>query len=250
MNTFGFRALGASAVLVVGLAGCSAPAAETTAKSTEGASNAPVESVTSTPTPTPEAKSYTGDELIALVGQLKDSKGVKLSVMSMADLTGSLEQVKAMMSSMVLEPAECREMALAGTAPSVEGATAAMGTSLDATSGASTGVSMTSGLDPTYLEKGMAQAGEVSKCANMTFTIGEVKADATLTLLDGVSSVPGAVAYETQTVMSTGQKQAVITAQAVSHGVLISVISSGGASREEAVSRAGAMMDQAAALLK
>lgn len=248
MNTFAFRTLSASAVLVVGLAGCSAPAAETAAKSTEGASAAPVESVT--PTPTPKAKAYTGDELTALVGQLKDSKGVKLSVMSMADLSGSVEQAKAMMSSMVLEPAECQEMALAGTAPSVEGATAAMGTSLDASSGASTAVAMTSGLDPAFLEKGMAQAGEISKCATMTFTIGELKADATLTLIDGVSSVPGVVAFETQTTMSTGQKQATITAQAVSHGVLITVMSSGGSSQEEAVSRTGAMMDQAAALLK
>lgn len=125
-----------------------------------------------------------------------------------------------------------------------------MGTSLDTGSGASTGVAMTSGLDPAFLKQSMAQAEEVSKCANMTFTIGEISADATLTLIDGVSSVPGAVAYETQTVMSTGQKQAIITAQAVSGGVLISVVSMGGASREEAVSRAGAMMDQAAALLK
>lgn len=250
MNRLVFRTLGASAVLVVGLAGCGAPAAETPAKSNEGASAAPVESVTPTPTPTPEAKSYTGDELTALLGQLKDSKGVKLSVMSMADLSGSLEQAKAMMSSMVLEPAECREMALAGTAPSVEGATAAMGTSLDASSGASTGVALTSGLDPAFLEKGMAQVEEISKCANMTFTIGEITADATLTVIDGVSSVPGVVAFETRTTMSTGQKQAVITAQAVSHGVLISVISTGGTSRDEAVSRTGAMMDQAAALLK
>lgn len=250
MNTFAFRALGASAVLVVGLAGCGAPAAEKPAKSNEGASAAPVESVTPTPTPTPEAKSYTSDELTALIGQLKDSKGVKLSVIPMADLSRSLEQTKAMMSSAVVEPAACQEMALAGTAPSVEGATAVMGTSQDAGSGASTGVAMTSGLDPAFLMQGMAQAEEVYKCANMTFTIGEISADATLTLIDGVSSVPGAVAYETQTVMSTGQKQAIITAQAVSGGVLISVVSMGGASREEAVSRAGAMMDQAAALLK
>lgn len=157
MNTFAFRALGASAVLAVGIAGCGAPAAETPAKSSEGASTAPVESVTPTPTPTPEAKSYTGDELTALVGQLKDSKGAKLSVMSMADLSGTLEQAKTMMSSMVVEPAECKEMALAGTAPSVEGATAAMGSGVDASSGASTAVAMTSGLDPAYLEKGMTR---------------------------------------------------------------------------------------------
>jgi hypothetical protein len=250
MNTFGLRALGASAVLVVGLAGCSAPAAETAAKSTEGASAAPVESVTPTPTPAPEAKAHTAEELAALVGQLKDSKGVKLSVMSMADLSGSLEQTKALMSSIAVEPAECKDMALAGTAASVDGATAAMGSSLDATSGASTSVVLTSGLDPAFLEKSMAQAGEVSKCATMSFTVGTVKADATVALINKVGSVPGTLAYETRTSMSTGQKQAMITAQAVSHGVLITVMSSGGASQEDAVSRTGAMLDQAAVLLK
>lgn len=250
MNTIAFRALGASAVLVVGLVGCSAPAAETSAKSSEGASAAPVESVTPIPTPTPEAKAYTADELAALVGQLKDSKGVDLSVMSMADLSRSLEQTKALMSSIAVEPAECKEMALAGTAASLDGATAAMGSTLDATSGASTSVVMTSGLDPATVEKGMAQAGEVSKCASMSFTVGTVTADATVALIDGVGSVPGTLAYETQTSMSTGQKEDMITAQAVSPGVLITLMSMGGASQEEAVSRTGAMLDQAAALLK
>ena len=250
MNTFAFRALGASAVLVVGLAGCGAPAAETPAKSNEGASAAPVESATPTATPTPEAKSYTGDELTALVGQLKDSKGVKLSVMSMADLSGTVEQTKALMSSIAVEPAECKEMALAGAATSFDDVTAATGSSLDATSGATTVVSMMSGLDPALLEGRAAKAGEVSKCSNMSFTTGTVTAEATVALIDGVGSVPGTLAYETHTSMSTGQKQAMITAQAVTRGVLITVMSSGGASQEEAVSRTGAMMDQAAALLK
>lgn len=250
MNTFGFRALGASAALAVGLAGCSAPAAETVANSTEDASVAPVESVTPTPAPTPEAKAYTTDELAAMVGQLKDAKGVKLSVMSMADMSGSFEQTKALMSSIVVEPAECKEMALAGAATSLDGATAAMGSSLDATSGASTSVVLTSGLDPALLEGRVAKAAEVSKCSNMSFTLGAVTAEATVALIDGVGSVPGTLAKVTHTSMSTGQKQAMIGAQAVSHGVLITVMSSGGASQEEAVSRTGAMMDQAAALLK
>lgn len=250
MNTIAFRALGASAVLVVGLVGCSAPAAETAAKSSEGASAAPVESVTPTPTPAPEAKAYTADELAALVGQLKDSKGVDLSVMSMADLSRSLEQTKALMSSIAVEPAECKEMALAGAATSFDDVAAAMGSSLDATSGATTMVSMMSGLDPAILEGRVAKAGEVSKCSNMSFTLGAVTAEATVALIDGVGSVPGTVAKETHTSMSTGQKEDMIMAQAVTRGVLITVMSSGGASREEPVSRAGAMMDQAAALLK
>jgi hypothetical protein len=249
MNTFAYRTLAASAVLIVGLAGCSSPASETSVKSTDEASSAPTESVTPTPTPTPKAKAYSAEELAALVGQLKDSKGVKLSVMSMADLSGSLEQSKAMLSSMSVTPAECQEMALSGAAPSIDGATAAMGTSLDAASGM-TAVVMTSGLDAAFLEKSKAQSAEISKCEKMTFTVGAVTADATLTLLDGVSSVPGTLAFQTDTTMSTGQHQSTITAQSVSHGVLITVIATGGASKEEAVSRTATMMDEAAGLLK
>lgn len=206
--------------------------------------------MTPTPTPTPEAKSYTDDELTALVGQLKDSKGVKLSVMSMADLSESVEQTKALMSSIVVEPAECKEMALVAAATSFDDVTAAMGSSVDATSGATTVVSMMSGHDPAILEGRVAKAGEVSKCSNMSFTLGAVTAEATIALIDGVGSVPGTIAKETHTSMSTGQKQAMIMAQAVTRGVVISVMSSGGTSRDEAVSRTGAMMDQAAALLK
>ena len=249
MNTFAFRALGASAVLVVGLAGCSAPAAETSAKSTEGASAAPVESVTPTPTPKPTAKAYTTDELAALVGQLKDSQGVKLSVMSIADMSGTFEQTKALMSSMVVEPAACQEMAVVGMPASLDGASAAIGTSLNASVGITT-ITMASGLDPVFLEKSMAQAGELSKCASMTFTTGDVRADMAVRPLDGVGSVPGTFAFESRTSMSNGQKQSMVVAQAVSRGVKISVISMGGASQEGAVSRTGAMMDQAAALLK
>jgi hypothetical protein len=41
-----------------------------------------------------------------------------------------------------------------------------------------------------------------------------------------------------------------ITAQAVVHNVLITVASSGGATEESAISRAGAMLDQAGAQIK
>lgn len=249
MNTLAFRTLGASAVLVVGLAGCGGPAAETAAKSTGDSSSAAAKPATPTPTPT-SAKTYSGEELAAMIGQLKDAKGAKLAVMSSADLSGSVAQAKSLLSSMTVEPAECQEMALSGTAPSIEGATAAMGTSLDAAAGASTSVSMTSGLDPAFLAKTMAQAGEVTKCGKMSFTVAGVKADATLTPIDGVGSVPGTLGYQTDTIMSTGQKQSIITAQAVSHGVLLTVIAMGGTSKEEAVARTGAMLDQAASLLK
>jgi hypothetical protein len=207
MNTSALRTVGASAVLVVGLVSCGSPAAEPgSAESTakQEISAAPVATVAPTPTPT-SPKTYTAEELSGLIGQLKDAKGLQLSVMSMADLSGNLEQTKALLSSMTVEPAECQEMAISGTASSVEGATAAMGTSLDATNGA---------------------------------------------CIDGLSSVPGTFAYQTDTLMPNGQNQSMITAQAVSQGVLINVMSAGGASQAEAVSRAGAMLDQAAALVR
>jgi hypothetical protein len=109
---------------------------------------------------------------------------------------------------------------------------------------------MTSGLDPAFLAKTMTQAGEVTKCEKMSFTVAGVKVDARLTPIDGLGSVPGTLGYQTDTIMSTGQKQSIITAQAVSHGVLLTVIAMGGASKEEAVARTGAMLDQAASLLK
>ncbi|MBT2530627.1 hypothetical protein J7E83_00515 [Arthrobacter sp. ISL-48] len=170
--------------------------------------------------------------------------------MSSADLTGSLDQTKALLSSMSVEPAECQEMAISGTAPSVAGATVAVGTSMDAAEGATTTVSMASGLDPAFLAKGMAQAGEISKCANMSITAAGKKLDVALTTIDGLSSVPGTLAYRTDTTLPDGRKQSIITAQAVVHSVLISVISMGGATEEAAISRAGAMLDQAGAQIK
>jgi hypothetical protein len=193
MNTSALLGFSASILLAAGLTGCAGAAGESGAQSAVNSST-PSPSETPSPTETP-AKSYTSDELATLVGQLTDAKGVKLAVMSSTDLTGSAEQVKALLSTMSVEPAVCQEMAISGAAPSVEGATAAMGTSLDAAEGASTAVAMTSGLDPLHLGDVMAQSDQLSKCANMTIGVAGTKVDVALTLLDGVGTVPGTVAY-------------------------------------------------------
>lgn len=195
-------------------------------------------------------KKYTTEELAALVTQLHDAKGTKLSVMSSTDLSGTMEQSKALLSSMTVEPAECQEMAAAGTAQSVSGASMALGTSIDAAVGASTTVSLISGLDPAFLEKNLAQADKLSKCANMSMTISGTKIDVTLTKENGVGAVPETIAYKTDSTLPDGRKQSVITAQALRGDVLISVIALGGKSEEDAVSRAGSLLDQAAALVK
>lgn len=256
------RVLGTSALLVAGLSACSGPAstsepgtgsAATASSSATASGSATAASSAPAPTPTPRvtpAQKYTSTELAALVGQLRDAGGKKFSVMSTADLSGSLEQAQTMMASIAVEPAACRELAVAGAAPSVEGAAAAMGTSLDAATGASMAVSLTSGLDAAFLQKGVAESAELSKCAKMSMTMSGMKVSVTLTKLSGIGSVPGTMAYRTDTALPDGQKQSMITAQAVQGGVLITVLSAGGASEEDAVSRTGKLLDSAAALVK
>lgn len=246
----------ATAVLAAGLSACGGPA-NTSGAATVSASatSAPAAALSPTakPAPSPTAapiKKYTSTELAALVAQLRDAGGKKLAVMSSADLSGNVEQAKALMASAAVEPAACRELALSGSAPSVEGATAAMGTSLDAAAGASTAIALTSGLDPVFLRKGLAQSAELSKCANMSLTMSGVKVAVTITKLSGIGSVPGAVAYRTDTALPDGGHQSLITAQAVKRGVLITVLAGGGASEADASSRAAKLMDSAAALVK
>ncbi|MBO1267386.1 hypothetical protein J1902_05215 [Arthrobacter sp. PO-11] len=184
------------------------------------------------------------------MAEIKDARGARLSVTSSANLSGSMEQSKALLSSMTVEPAECQEMALAGMPPSVEGASMAMGTSLDATAGASTVVSLTSGLDTEFLKQSIAQFGEVNKCASMSMTTSGAAFDVALTMLNGLGSVPETIAYRTDTTLPDGRKQSLVTAQVVHRGVLMTVIATGGKSEEDAVARVGAILDQAAALVK
>jgi hypothetical protein len=87
---------------------------------------------------TAEPKSYSADELSAVLAQLQDSNGRKLSVMAGSDLFGSIEQGKALIASMDVQPAECREMAASNGVTAVDGAVMAVGQSLDAAAGSMT----------------------------------------------------------------------------------------------------------------
>ena len=210
----------------------------------------PVPSATATPTPTQaQAKAYTSEELTALVAELKDAQGKPLTVTSGADLKKSVDQAKSLLTSIAVEPAECAPLALGGQAASTEGTAVAAGVAQDAATGAATAISLASGVDAKVIEQGLAQSDQLNKCSTLTFTIGGIKADLKLTKLDGLGSTPATIAYRTDTALADGRKQSTITGQVVHNGVLISVISSGGASEQEAISRAGQLLDQAAALV-
>ena len=153
------------------------------------------------------------------------------------------------MASAAIEPAACRALALADVAPPAEGAAMAMGTSLDAAAGASTAVTLASGLAPAVLRKSIP-TGELAKCAHMSMTVGGVKATLKVTALGAVGSVPGVTVYRTDTALADGRKQSMITARAVQHGVLITVLAAGGPNEKEAGTRAVKLLDAAAALIK
>lgn len=72
----------------------------------------------------------------------------------------------------------------------------------------------------------------------------------TLTPVEGAGSVPKTVAYRTDTKSSDGKPQSTIKAQTVHRGVLMTAVAVGGGSEADAVRRAGALLDSAAALIK
>lgn len=254
MKTSALRIAGASALLAwaaVGLTACGTPAGSpATATSAEAQAATPAPSATTTPTPTPApVKAYSSEGLSAIVAKLKDAQGKPLSVMSAADLKKSVDQAKSMLAAISVEPAECAPLALGGQAASTEGVAVAAGVAQDAATGAATAISLASGVDPKVIERGLAQSDQLNKCSTLSFTIAGTKADLKLTKLDGLGSTPTKIAYRTDTALADGRKQSTITGQVVQNGVLISVISSGGASEQDAVARAGELLDQAAGLV-
>ncbi|MGO4805726.1 hypothetical protein AB4089_11425 [Arthrobacter sp. 2MCAF15] len=254
MKTSALRIAGASALLAwgaLGLSACGTPGGSPdAAKSaqTQAGNPAPSQAITPTPTQT-QAKAYTSAELTAIVAQLKDAQGKSLTMMSGADLQKSIDQAKSMLASISVEPAECAPLALGGQAASSEGTAVAAGVSQDAATGASTGVSLAYRADSKVLEQGIAQGEVLNKCSAMSFTTGGTKVDLKLTKLDGLGTTPGGVAYRTDTALADGRKQSAITGQVLQGGVLVTVVAAGGASEAEAVTRAGKMLDEAAALV-
>ena len=260
MTTSALRIFGTTAVLALGLCSCSGPdSSQETAAVTSGAAQAAASdgapsggaaAVSPLAQPSPsEPRKYTAGELAALLGQLSDAGGTPFSVMSEPDLAAAVKQSAELLAAMTVEPEACSDLVLSGPAPSPEGAAAAAAVGVNEAAGTSASVSMSSGLDQAVLAAAMAQSGELDKCASAEATTGGTKVSLNLTRLEGLGTVQPMIAYRTDTEVAGGSRQSMITGQVVHRGVLISVITSGGASQEEAVSRAGGLLDQAVGLL-
>lgn len=236
----------AAALLAVTTAGCSGPAeapAESSPAESAAAASAP------TPTLTREPKAYTANDLAAILQQLEDSKGRKLSVLANSDLAEILDQTKALISSIEVAPAECQQLAASSSIPSVDDAVLALGQSTDTATGAATALSLAAGLDAAKLGQVADQQAQFEKCANMTMTASGVDVAVSITQVHGVGGMSNTIAYRTDTMLPDGRTQSMITAQAVEQGVLLTAVASGGESESDAASRAGALLDTAAALI-
>ena len=244
----------ATALLAVTTAACGAPAdapAENSPVESAAAASTPTPTQTPAPTPTPtrEPKAYTSNDLAAIVQQLEDSKGRKLSVLANSDLAEILDQTKALISSIEVAPAECKQLAASSGIPSVDDAVLALGQSTDTATGAATALSLAAGLDEAILGQVADQPAQFEKCANMTMTASGVDVAVSITPMEGVGRMSNTIAYRTETMLPDGRVQSMITAQAVEQGVLLTAVASGGESEADDVWRAGALLDTAAALI-
>ncbi|WOH20207.1 hypothetical protein IRJ34_07750 [Paenarthrobacter sp. GOM3] len=242
MNKNALRGFAAAGLLVAGLTGCGGAAT-----STDAASEPASESATPTATPT---KAYTLEELTAVLGQIKDQQGAKLSVMSSADLSGAMEQSKAVMAQMDIQPAACKEMAMGSTAQPIEGVKAAIGVSQNAASGVISTISLGTGLGDRIAARAQEAKNQVAQCGTMTMTGPTVSGTITVTDLEAKKPANALFAYRMDTELSTGGKTSVILSQAVDQNVLISVTGMGGKSEEAALASVTGLLDQASELIK
>ncbi|WP_079941318.1 hypothetical protein [Paenarthrobacter ureafaciens] len=246
MKRNALRGFAAAGLLVMGLTACGGGGA-----STDVASSAPAgETPSATPTPT-EAKQYTTQELVDLVKQIKADDGSELTVSAIDDLASQQNPLKELIGQMTIEPAECKELSTLGASQSIEGSTAAAGAKIDTDAQVVTGISLISGVDKEVLTKSLEDnEDQAAKCANMTMTMGGSTLKVSTEKFDGISSVPGAKGFKTAMVLPDGRSQSTYMGFAIKDGVLISATASGANAESEGVAAAGALMDQAAALIK
>lgn len=244
MNKNALRGFAAAGLLVMGLSGCGGAGSSSDAASAP-ASETPTPTATATP-----AKAYTLEELTAILGQIKDKQGAKLNVMSSADMSGAMEQSKALMAQMDVQPAVCKDMAMGSLAQPLDGVKAAFGVSQDAATGSVSTISLGTGLGDQIAAKAQEGKNQIAQCSTMTMSGPTGSNTITVTDLGDKKPANALFAYRLDTELSSGGKGSVIMSQAVDQNVLISVIGMGGKSEEAALSSVTTLLDQATELIK
>ncbi len=233
---------GVSALAILALTACGGG----TTASQESAPAPASETAAATPTP---AKQYTNEELVGLVGQVKESDGTSRAVVSGQELIAQFEPVRVLTKA-TIEPAECANLGTLGAYQSIDGSTSA-GTTRSKTGDFITSLALTSGVETGLLQASLDKSeSQIEACKKVTLSAEGDTMTLTTEKISGVGNVPGTVALKTLMVMPDGKAGAIYSAHAIKDGVLISATASSNDAASGGPEAAGALMDQAAALIK
>ncbi|MGR0161312.1 hypothetical protein [Paenarthrobacter nitroguajacolicus] len=231
---------GASALVAMALTACGG-----------GTSAAPASapaSETATTTPTP-AKQYTNEELVEIAKQIKAADGSTRAAVSGQELVAQYDPLRELTQA-AIEPTTCKDLGTLGVYQPIAGSASA-GTVRAKTGDFMTAVALTSGVERDVLQASLdTSKSQVEACGKMTISAEGQSITATTEKADGIGSVPGTVGFKTVMVFPDGRKGTLFTANAIKDGVLISATASGNDVEAGGSDVAGALMDQAAALIK
>lgn len=198
-----------------------------------------------------EAKRYSNGELLDLVKQIKTADGTSLTAVSGEELSSQENPMKELLALMTIEPADCKALGALGSSQTIAGSTTAGGASVDTAGGLMSGITFVSGVDADALHNAIKNnKSQAAACENITLSMAGQSMEMTTKPVDGVGSVPDTMAYKTAISLPDGRAQSTFIAYAVKDGVLITATASGQNADATGAATVGALMDQAAALIK
>ncbi|NWL11551.1 hypothetical protein DM793_09595 [Paenarthrobacter nitroguajacolicus] len=210
------------------------------------ASAPPSETATATPTP---AKQYSTEELVEFAKQIKAADGSTRAAVSGQELVAQYDPLRALTQA-AIEPTTCKDLGTLGVYQPIAGSTSA-GTVRAKTGDFMTAVALTSGVERDVLQASLdTSKSQVEACGRMTISAEGQSITATTEKAEGIGSVPGTVSFKTVMAFPDGRTGTLFTANAIKDGVLISATASGNNGEAGGPEAAGALLDQAAALIK
>ncbi|MGF4044216.1 hypothetical protein ACX800_19105 [Paenarthrobacter nitroguajacolicus] len=210
------------------------------------ASAPPSETATATPTP---AKQHSTEELVEFAKQIKAADGSTRAAVSGQELVAQYDPLRALTQA-AIEPTTCKDLGTLGVYQPIAGSTSA-GTVRAKTGDFMTAVALTSGVERDVLQASLdTSKSQVEACGRMTISAEGQSITATTEKAEGIGSVPGTVSFKTVMAFPDGRTGTLFTAHAIKDGVLISATASGNNGEAGGPEAAGALLDQAAALIK
>lgn len=214
------------AVAAVALAGCGGATPQ---------GNASPSSSTPSPTPTPTPKSYSNEDLTAIVAGLKDSKGQALTVVPAAQIDQGLITAKKMLKTAVITPPECGVLA-DNNAQVPEGSTYAAGTTQSAANQTAIIITVFAVKDPSVMSAEFDKSQTaLGKCATFTVQLKGQEIAMTMQPLDVKTSGEKSLSVLSTQSLATGQKQMNMQVMGVKGTLAVTAVKAGAAVSPESV---------------